>query len=264
MKFFILIQFFLISISSFAINTVATGFRINNGLTVEIDAHGVCQNVTNSSGFDQFISTKTASEWTSFRANLPTNVTLGVCATNLTFAGATHNESDCTTGGGSVVTVTGAVTLCRFNSPTCPGGWAKGANWSTATSNSTTCNSAALTDSYTCAGSTATVSIPATSNTITANGHSWSNSSRDTEFFRYNPVFTTRLGSEAWCSFAPDTFTNDGVTTENLCGNTVTMTSGFSQYTWEMDDNGITRRYSREIRDTTGTISATITQIGCI
>ena len=182
LKKFLISNLLILSTSSFAINTVATGFRVTDGSTVEIDAHGVCQNVTNSTGSDQFISTKSAPEWTSFRANLPTNITLGPCGANLTYAGSTHTEADCTGSGGSVVTVTGAVTLCRFNSSACPGGWANASNWSTTTAKSETKSYGARTCSIAmdCQGSSpADLNVVAASKTLTTGSHTWMNRSRE-------------------------------------------------------------------------------------
>jgi len=57
----------------------ATSYQVNNGATVTIDEHGVCKIVTNNhaSGLALFVPTNTASEWTTFRSNPPTGVTIG-------------------------------------------------------------------------------------------------------------------------------------------------------------------------------------------
>lgn len=72
--------FLLIPLVAFAINTVDTGYQVLDGTTVQIDAHGTCKKVTNSTANDYFVPTKTSTEWSTFRSNLPTNVTLAACA----------------------------------------------------------------------------------------------------------------------------------------------------------------------------------------
>jgi hypothetical protein len=69
------------SSSSWAINTAATGFRINHGSRQFVNAHGVCQDVINNSGSHIFVPTKTAAEWNAFRGHLPRGVGLGACFT---------------------------------------------------------------------------------------------------------------------------------------------------------------------------------------
>ncbi len=44
-----------------------------------------------------------------------------------------HKDSDCTSSGGSVVTVEGNVNICRMNAASCPGGWTQYKGWSTTT-----------------------------------------------------------------------------------------------------------------------------------
>lgn len=70
-----------ISTPAFSIDTEATGYRISNGATVQINpSHSsACRDVTNNSGFDQFVSTKTTTEWSSFISNPPLNVTALNC-----------------------------------------------------------------------------------------------------------------------------------------------------------------------------------------
>jgi hypothetical protein len=63
----------------FAINIVSEGFKINNTDTTQIDAHGVCKKVTNSTGQGIFVPTKTSNEWGDFRNNKPSNVVLAEC-----------------------------------------------------------------------------------------------------------------------------------------------------------------------------------------
>ena len=53
---------------SYAIGTVNTGYRANKTATTMVDAHGECRNIDNTSSYDYFVPTNTASEWASFRA----------------------------------------------------------------------------------------------------------------------------------------------------------------------------------------------------
>jgi hypothetical protein len=62
-----------------AINTISDGFRVNNATISQIDAHGTCTAVINNSGQDQFIATRSSTEWSSFRSTPPTGVVAGVC-----------------------------------------------------------------------------------------------------------------------------------------------------------------------------------------
>lgn len=80
MKSLFFFAIFFMSLRAHAINTVAEGFKVDNGATVEINAHGTCKTVTDSSGHDQFVATKTSAEWTSFLAHLPSGMTVGSCA----------------------------------------------------------------------------------------------------------------------------------------------------------------------------------------
>jgi hypothetical protein len=70
----------IISSNAKAIDTVAEGFRVNQGSSKTVDAHGVCRLVTNSSGYDHFISTKTSGEWSGFLGAIPSGVTAPACA----------------------------------------------------------------------------------------------------------------------------------------------------------------------------------------
>jgi len=65
---------FFWSLSSFAIDKVAEGFRVNNSTIKRIDAHGRCRDVNNTSGSDHFVSTKTPAEWYSFLSLTPSGV----------------------------------------------------------------------------------------------------------------------------------------------------------------------------------------------
>lgn len=87
----------LISNQVLAIDTVPTGFRLTNSGAASIDAHGTCYMVTNSSGRDHFVATKTSAEWNSFSSNLPTGFALSSCAsplpTNLSLTHTNNNRS---------------------------------------------------------------------------------------------------------------------------------------------------------------------------
>jgi len=63
----------------FALGTYNTGYRVNSGAgpqTITIDAGGTQKTITNTSGRDIFIPTRTSAEWTAFESNAPTNVTV--------------------------------------------------------------------------------------------------------------------------------------------------------------------------------------------
>lgn len=64
---------------AFGLDTVSTGYRLNNGGNVRIDAWGKCRDVTNASGGDHFIATRTQPEWWSFITNTPTGLTDTIC-----------------------------------------------------------------------------------------------------------------------------------------------------------------------------------------
>lgn len=51
----------------------------NNSVPVTIDEHSVCKKVTNSGSADLFVPTNTAGEWSAFRSNLPSGVSLSEC-----------------------------------------------------------------------------------------------------------------------------------------------------------------------------------------
>jgi len=63
-----------------AINSVEEGYQVNIGIAQEIDAHGVCKNVTNNTSSSVFIPTKTDAEWSAFRDNIPSGISLADCA----------------------------------------------------------------------------------------------------------------------------------------------------------------------------------------
>lgn len=61
----------------------ADSYNAPSGGNVVVCEHGVCKRVTNARAQGVFVPTKTATEWTAFRNNLPTNVTLSdVCDAN--------------------------------------------------------------------------------------------------------------------------------------------------------------------------------------
>jgi hypothetical protein len=57
----------------------ASYYRVNNGTNLDIAEWSVCRNVDNSNTRDLFVPTNTATEWSTFRSNLPGGVTLGTC-----------------------------------------------------------------------------------------------------------------------------------------------------------------------------------------
>ena len=57
----------LITVSSVS---AADSYRLNNGGSITIDAHGICAQITNSSGVDIFIPVRTPSEWASVRSHV--------------------------------------------------------------------------------------------------------------------------------------------------------------------------------------------------
>lgn len=80
--------------AGYAINDAASGFRLANAGMQTIDAHGTCQKITNNSGKEFFIPTKTASEWQSFRQAASTRLT-GIALENCCTAQA---SSQCVSG----------------------------------------------------------------------------------------------------------------------------------------------------------------------
>lgn len=65
-----------------AIDTESTGYRVVNGaaaVTIAPSHSSSCREVTNTSGTDQFVSTKTATEWANFLANVPTGMSVAAC-----------------------------------------------------------------------------------------------------------------------------------------------------------------------------------------
>ncbi len=62
-----------------ALDTCATGWKVNNGATVTVDCPAECKKVVNACGSAIFVPTKTAAEWLTFKNNLPAGVTLATC-----------------------------------------------------------------------------------------------------------------------------------------------------------------------------------------
>ncbi len=71
------VLFLAIPLTVFAINTVSTGFQVGPS-NVKIDAHGTCKQVRSTSG-TLFVPTKSSAEWSAFRSNKPSGVTLSSC-----------------------------------------------------------------------------------------------------------------------------------------------------------------------------------------
>ncbi len=71
------VLFLAIPLTVFAINTVSTGFQVGSS-NVKIDAHGTCKQVRSTSG-TLFVPTKSSAEWSAFRSNKPSGVTLSSC-----------------------------------------------------------------------------------------------------------------------------------------------------------------------------------------
>ena len=74
---FIIVLFFVLT-NNLAV-AQAIMYRVVTGTTEEISAHGVCKAVTNSTGKDIMVPTKTSTEWSNFRAATITGVSLADC-----------------------------------------------------------------------------------------------------------------------------------------------------------------------------------------
>lgn len=61
-----------------ALGTTNTGHRVDKSTVAEIDEWGECRNVDNNSTNDYFVPTKTAQEWSNFRAVADTNSLPGI------------------------------------------------------------------------------------------------------------------------------------------------------------------------------------------
>lgn len=78
-----------------ALNTQNTGHRVNRGTTKAVHAHNVCKKVVNvTADKDFFIPTKTAAEWSSFRAATISNVSLVKCGSCLDILNNNGSEGD--------------------------------------------------------------------------------------------------------------------------------------------------------------------------
>jgi len=65
-----------------ALNTWDTGYRVNTGdgaQKIYIDSSNTCKEVTNNSGKDIFVPTKTAVEWNAFNTNKPSGISVSDC-----------------------------------------------------------------------------------------------------------------------------------------------------------------------------------------
>ena len=264
-------SFIFFAIEANAINTEATGFRINSGDSTDVDVHSDCLNVSNSSSNDIFIPTKSALEWTTFQSNLPASVTTGPCSGGsplLTFSGATKTEDDCTGAGGSVVsTVDG--TVCRFNSASCPGGgWTNAGDWSTTTSNSTTASYSNYGCSYTgatCKGqdSTSTIFVfGGGSETLTTGSHSWSNTAVELDQCLI-PTGCTNYRSPN-CDNPSWNYNSTVSSTSNitLCGGNVVKATT-DQVLIDSGAGSETIGVTAQVETTYSTVYASVTQIGC-
>lgn len=74
----LLLGMIVIPLSVWGLGNIATGFRAQ-GSPVNIEAHGICKKVANATGKDLFVPTKTSGEWSTFRGNIPPNVTITDC-----------------------------------------------------------------------------------------------------------------------------------------------------------------------------------------
>ncbi len=59
--------FLVVPVGAFAINAINDGYQVNSNGNQNINAHGTCQVVVNTSSKNYFIPTKTVAEWNSFR-----------------------------------------------------------------------------------------------------------------------------------------------------------------------------------------------------
>jgi Regulator of chromosome condensation (RCC1) repeat len=65
-----------------AINQIIEGYRVGL-VTTQINAHGICKNVTSTSGTEYFVPTRSSTEWTTFLSNLPPGASAADCTTCL-------------------------------------------------------------------------------------------------------------------------------------------------------------------------------------
>lgn len=73
-----------IPVAALALNSVATGFQIG-ATPITVDAHGTCQKVSSADGNTYFVPTNTSTEWSAFRTNKPSGVTLATCDPTVIF-----------------------------------------------------------------------------------------------------------------------------------------------------------------------------------
>lgn len=79
--FFVVILIVLVGGLVFALNTVSTGFRTNKSTYMQVNAWSNCYQVNNTGSVnDYFIPTATSTEWSAFRTNKPSDVSLTACS----------------------------------------------------------------------------------------------------------------------------------------------------------------------------------------
>ncbi len=87
-KYLVILSFSLVLVGGTIYYVLAeglfnTGWRVNNGIASNVTIYDgtTCQKITNSSGKDLFIPTKSSGEWNAFVANKPAGVTVENCCT---------------------------------------------------------------------------------------------------------------------------------------------------------------------------------------
>lgn len=79
--FFAMILIVLVGGVVFALNTVSTGFRTNTSTYMQVNAWSSCYQVNNTGTTnDYFIPTGSSTEWSTFRTNKPSDVSLTACS----------------------------------------------------------------------------------------------------------------------------------------------------------------------------------------
>lgn len=79
--FFVMILIVLVGGLVFALNTVSTGFRTNKSTYMQVNAWSNCYQINNTGSVnDYFIPTATSTEWSAFRTNKPSDVSLTACS----------------------------------------------------------------------------------------------------------------------------------------------------------------------------------------
>lgn len=77
----IILALIFVSVLASALDTEATGFRVDPNTKKEITVHSECRQITNSATSSIFIPTKTSTEWLNFKTNYPQGyVTITNCA----------------------------------------------------------------------------------------------------------------------------------------------------------------------------------------